>query len=567
MTAEKVPAKKEVPKKIGLKKPLIIGGIAVIVAIAGIVGGIMILGDIDEKGGTLMVGIDKYRLSVYEDFDPLIAIFTARDIIISQVVETLFDDDYSTGRSRIISTLAEDYAWNDDATELTCFLRQNVKFHDSTAFNAMAVKWNFERIYRMIDIMDDWGHMFLLPDGRWIVNETQVIDEYTVKFVLNSPFVPFLQILTQTTASILSPTSTPADDILDIHTEDLVGTGPFIYESYNTDVNITMNPYPNYWGKKPKIDKLIFSLYDSGDDQLNALLTKKISILDPNFYIYYPKISIETLRNDPEITVREKLSVNYFYIIINNKLINLTMRKAISYAINYTYMVEEVIPNWPVVRARSPVPEGILYSNTTAFDVPYYNISTARKILKDAGWPGTENLTINDDISPGNEWELLVNNETPLEAYTIDYFPSDELFARMIVPIPDNLKQIGVKAIPRAWSWSDPHHLTLAGWIYDFNDPHNGLFAGYSSSSPWAASVLSINVNDSLIDQWIDDGVRETDTNLREQIYFNIQKRLIEELYPVVWAFSSKNIDVYASNLGGWQPNPFKILLKTVYFV
>jgi len=137
----------------------------------------------------------------------------------------------------------------------------------------------------------------------------------------------------------------------------------------------------------------------------------------------------------------------------------------------------------------------------------------------------------------------------------------------MIVPIPDNLKQIGVKAIPRAWSWSDPHHLTLAGWIYDFNDPHNGLFAGYSSSSPWAASVLSINVNDSLIDQWIDDGVRETDTNLREQIYFNIQKRLIEELYPVVWAFSSKNIDVYASNLGGWQPNPFKILLKTVYFV
>ena len=54
-----------------------------------------------------------------------------------------------------------------------------------------------------------------------------------------------------------------------------------------------------------------------------------------------------------------------------------------------TYQVEEVIQvnslqfqklieeknNFHSTSARSPVPEGTLYSNTTAFDVPYYNIS------------------------------------------------------------------------------------------------------------------------------------------------------------------------------------------------
>ena len=173
---------------------------------------------------------------------------------IIQVTETLFDFDYSGKQPILIIVLAKSYKWNDtdNPTELTCSLRKGVKFHDGTPFNATAVKWNFDRIHRLVEVW--YGYILRLPDGRWIVNETQIVDEYSVRFVLNEPFVPFLQLLTHTITSILSPKSTPANKTINIETETLVGTGPFTYDGYESHNNITLTPNPHYWGKKPNIN-------------------------------------------------------------------------------------------------------------------------------------------------------------------------------------------------------------------------------------------------------------------------------------------------------------------------
>jgi len=61
--------------------------------------------------------------------------------------------------------------------------------------------------------------------------------------------------------------------------------------------------------------------------------------------------------------------------------------------------------------------------------------------------------------------------------------------------------------------------------------------------------------------------MKETNPTLREEIYYKIQKRLIEELYPVILISSRIGILSYVSNLKGLPPNPFKMVLKDVYFV
>ena len=561
MTVEKPKPKKKVPKKkrfIAEHKPFVVGGIILGIAIAGIISGIIFFAE-EPKGGSCIIGL----AAEVENIDPITHSQStfAEEIIVNQVAESLFDFDYTGKQPRLIFTLAKGYEWNNEVTELTCFLRKGVKFHDGTPFNATAVKWNFDRIHRLVTWW--WSYLFELPDGRWIVNVTKVIDEYTVKFVLNEPFVPFLHLLTQATTCILSPTSTPANKTIDLNTEDLVGTGPFTYDEYEPHVNITMSPNQHYWGKKPRIDKLVFKFYEyptEGEDLWNAIIAKDISILDPYFYIPYPNWSIQTLKNDPGITVRERSPTNYRFIGMNNKLINLTMRKAISYAINYSYMAEDILPH-KAVSARSPIPEGILYSDTTSFDVPYYNISLARQILKEAGWPGTSDLTADDDISPGNSWEMLVSNETPLATYTLDYLPGNPLCVGMAFPVPDDLKQIGVKIINQ-FNWSFPLQLFTLGWIYDYNDPHNAMLDYYSKSE-----YSFLQINDTLVDRWIEEGVKETDPILREEIYYKIQERLIEQLYPVIFTFSSIEFNIHVKNLRGWQPNPFKTQLKKIYFV
>jgi ABC-type transport system substrate-binding protein len=565
LSAEERGSKKRIPKKKRIfteRKPIIVGSIVAIVAIAGITAGIFIWREV-PKGGTCTVGL----IGITHQIEPIYHYFEFNDeIIINQVVETLFNFDYTGDQPKLVGNLAESWYWNDNATELTCTLREGVKFHDGTPFNATVVKWNFDRIYRLVNYF--FSYLFYAPSEdriMRIVNETQVVDDYIVKFVLNMPYVPFLHLLTFTVTGMVSPTSTPDDQFLDINTGKLVGTGPFVYDHHELYTNITMSPNPHYWGTKPKIDKLVFLFYDELTEEealWNAILAKEIDILDPDFYIYFPNWTIQTFKNDPGITVREGLPVIFRFIGMNTKFINITMRKAISYAVNYTYMVEGLLPN-QAVRARSPITKGIIYSNTTSFDVPYYNISLARQILKDAGWPGTSDLTADDDIRPGNEWELLANNLTPLANYTFDYSPFGTFSVFFAKHIQTNLKQIGVKIINQT-DWSIPQmQLYTMGWKYDYNDPHSGMVLFFSKATNYNWAQL----NDSLVDQWIIEGMKETDPTLRRQIYYNIQKRLIAELYTHIIAFSVIELNIHVSNLRGYPTNPFKTILKSVYFV
>ena len=68
---------------------------------------------------------------------------------------------------------------------------------------------------------------------------------------------------------------------------------------------------------------------------------------------------------------------------MNNKQINKTMRQAISYAMDYDYVIEE-LGSGNAYRLISPIPEGILY-NSLDMDYPTYNFTHARQLLLDAG--------------------------------------------------------------------------------------------------------------------------------------------------------------------------------------
>jgi ABC-type transport system substrate-binding protein len=568
MKQEKAPSKKKQKEKQKtqtkikeFKKFIITGGLVASLAIVGLVSGIMIIFFFEEppQGGTLIVGITGNKIGT---FDPLIYVDSGEHILLTQVTETLFEYEYidGTGATRIINNLAIGSEWNANHTEFTCFLREGVKFHDGTPFDAAAVKWNFDRISQIISL-SPWIYLFLLPDWRWIINKTQVIDPYTVKFVLNDIFVPFEALLTQPTTSILSPTSTPANNTMVIDTDKLVGTGPFIYNDYDPNVNITLSRNQNYWGLKPKIDKIVFAAFPGNlttrlDSLYNALVTKKIHTVD-NDFIFYSNRSIESFKNNQGITVKEKSITNYNYIGMNTKLINTTMRKAISYAIDYSSIVN-IVSN--TIIPRSLIPKGIRYSNTTAFDIPYYNISRARQILIDTGWPGTEELTANDNITAGNEWEKLVTKGIPLATYNLSYLPNQVPMEGMSRFFPDNLKQIGVNVTRQIVGTTPYWQFLTLGWAYDYDDAHNGIYIDYHSKwTMW-------NLNDSNLDQWIEDGMREIDPILRKQIYYNIQEHLTEVIYPVINAISNLDFDIYTSNLMGWQLIPFKTLLKTVNF-
>ena len=262
MTTSEKPPKKRISKIKELKKPIISGGIITVIAIAGIIVGFVILGESDGiEGDTLVIGVT----GTLNYLDPIEGWPEESSCIITQsVTEALFaleGTDYNS--SRLIPNLATGYIWSDNGTELTCYVRNNVEFHDGTPFNATTVKWNIDRIQRLAIVpIDSWGgdtcaRLWQFPDGTWIINETKVLDEYTVKFVLNKPFAPLLSLMAMPLSLMLSPSSTPDNDFNGILSGTIYGTGPFIYSAYEEDEYIAMSPNPDYWGGRPAFDKVI----------------------------------------------------------------------------------------------------------------------------------------------------------------------------------------------------------------------------------------------------------------------------------------------------------------------
>src|SRR5947209_17920837 len=87
-------------------------------------------------------------------------------------------------QGNIIPWLAEKWETSSDGKTVTFHLRQGVKYHDGTAFDADSVKWNIDRY------IQTKGSLRTADLGS--VDNVQVVDASTVKFNLKSAFAPLL---------------------------------------------------------------------------------------------------------------------------------------------------------------------------------------------------------------------------------------------------------------------------------------------------------------------------------------------------------------------------------------
>ncbi len=483
------------------------------------------------------------------DLDPHRAWDTGSAKVIDQVVETLFANNLSDPENVLIPRLASDFGtWSNNGLNFTVVLRTGVNFHDGTPFNATAVKWNFDRINYFMN----FDYLYRWPDETPIINRTEVINTYTIKFVLNRPFAAFESLLSFSGSGILSPTSTPQYDYIDTLTGDLVGTGPFVYDEYIQDTEINFHAYENYWAGVAKITALKFSIFQDSINQTLALLSGEIDCLDsidPSLF--------DTLEANSNVTLESKQSSAIYYLGMNNKQINKTMRRAISYAINYSYIIDE-LREGRAVRLKSPIPEGIFYANWS-FDVATMNVTKARLIMQSMGY----GIGFTTDA----EWETAT-----FATYNYSYNIGNTFRENLGVLLQENLAKIGIKVEDAGMTWydffmrligqdgfsQDMLQLFIMGWGPDYNDPSNFINSLFSNSSLYN----SAQVNDQHLQDLIDRGLIETDPIQREAIYDEIQQYLVEDLMPWAYLYVGMSYFAYNNNFTGFQVNS----LRKVWF-
>src|SRR5215813_11944633 len=195
-----------------------------------------------KRGGILRVwGYDPPH------FDPQLTINGKTQNTVSFVYSTLVQyrvgADVTPGTFTVEPHLAERWEQPDDTTYIF-HLRQGVKWHNKPPVNgrelvAEDVKFTFDRF------LTEPGN----PERQLLeaVERVQVVDRYTVKFILNEPFVWLLDILASAICMwIIAPeVAEQYGDFKKVETA--VGTGPFILERYEPNVKTVFRRNPDYF--------------------------------------------------------------------------------------------------------------------------------------------------------------------------------------------------------------------------------------------------------------------------------------------------------------------------------
>jgi len=129
--------------------------------------------------------------------------------------------------------------WEEDPNEkyIIFHLREGVKYHDGSDFNAEGVKWYIDT------------HQEITPGWMANVTSTEVIDEYTIK--LNTDYFD-LVMWAQLNEAHASPTQLAKGEEACLWNP--VGTGPFKFVEYKRDQYLKYEAFEDYWDGRPYID-------------------------------------------------------------------------------------------------------------------------------------------------------------------------------------------------------------------------------------------------------------------------------------------------------------------------
>ena len=290
--------------------------------------------------------------------------------------------EFKRGETDIHPALAEKWDISDDGKTYTFHLRQGVKFGatdyftPTRDFNADDVVFTLKRITdKNFEFNKAYPAEFPysvdmgLPD---LIQSVEKVDDHTVKVVLKEVEAPFLQNIAMPFAYIGS--AEYADKLVkenkaaDYNTKP-VGTGPFVFKSYQKDTQIRYAKNPDYWDKDNiHIDNLVFAITKD-----SAVRAQKVQAGECNVAAYPKPAEIEAAKKSGKVTVMDQPGFNVGYVGYNvehGKLADLKVRQALDMAINKDAIINAVYQG-AGIKATNPMPPTQWGYNDTLKDAPY----------------------------------------------------------------------------------------------------------------------------------------------------------------------------------------------------
>jgi peptide/nickel transport system substrate-binding protein len=317
--------------------------------------------------------------------DPHLNASSELTIPLTSVYDTLIYQDPQSGA--FVPGLAERWTISEDGLLYTFYLRHDVHFHDGTAFDAEAVKINFDRI------LDPDNHsqkaVFMLGP----VAETEVVDKYTFALHLTQPYAPLLDSLAQAYLGMASPAALAEWGTTEYQFHQ-VGTGPYRFIEYVPNDHLTLERNAEYaWAPsiyesdRAQIESISFRIYEDPATRALALESGEVDVIGE-----VPPRDAESLASSGKFRIYPVAvpgqPMQFFFNTRNPPTDDVLVRRALVLAVNRPFIVSTVFG------PLSPVAQGPLSASTFGF-APQYpwpsaNQEEAVALLEQAGWTDSD---------------------------------------------------------------------------------------------------------------------------------------------------------------------------------
>lgn len=336
---------------------------------------------------------NELRIALPEDvrgFDPSTSGYTSG---IWDAYSLLYDRLVIEDRNKkIVPQLAKSWEVSDDGLVWTFHLREGVEFSNGAKFNADTVKASFEFLKEK--------SICPVPLTKKI-KSIEVVNDYTVKFLLTRPHAPFLADLTDMRYPIL---------VLDNGRP--VGTGPYVLKDWVKGKEIVLVKNEKYWKGVPKIGRIVFKIIPDSHTRLLALEAGEVDLItyygSPNF-----KEELQRLQNNPSVTVDaiHNWKVGY-HLVFNYKkgpFSDVKVRKAISHAIDAQKVKENIVGKYGIVGVAHLSPlSPFAKPGIEGYD---YDLEKAKNYLAEAGWKDSNNDGVLDKDGEPLHVKLVITKD------------------------------------------------------------------------------------------------------------------------------------------------------------
>ena len=410
--------------------------------------------------------------------------------ILNQVADKLTYQDPET--REISPWLATDWTVNDDATEYTFTLREDVTFSDGSPLDAETVALNFDHLGLGDDELGLAAQEFI---SNYVGSEA--VDENTVTFTFSEPSPGFLQATSVVGAAIVSKETAQLPYEQQCQLENLVGTGPFTVGDIVPEQQYALEVRDDYdWAPQESehqgrayVDAIQIVVTPESNVRTGALTSGQAHAIRD--VAVYDVPSLESSGDEVHFAPTNGVNPQFALRWDNPLLADVNVRRALLKATDTEAIVKSIYQD------RFTPATSVLSEGATGYvdlsDRLAYDPETAQQLLDDAGWvPGDDGIREKD------------GERLALTTWTSAVFPLNQELDELVA---DQWAEVGVElnidtpdAATSTAGQHDPDQLPVAITHVGRVDP-DVLKSNFHSASARNALVSDDDELDALLDE------------------------------------------------------------------